>query len=296
MLKHLPESVKDYGKAFLAFYRSIIWESKYYFSGKILKKAIIDQLIELGIKKGSTLFVHSSLRRIGYVQGGPKAVIEALLEVLGPEGTLVMPTFSWFPPTQKDYLSKRFPVFNCKKSRSGLGIITETFRRMPGVIRSEHPTHSVAACGPEAAYLTCEHIKSLTPFDAFSPYQKLIKLNADILCLGVSIQYITFYHVFEELNKTYPHKVYYPQPIKVGIIDRKGKYQVVTTFCHREDLAKLRIDHNHRVLSRVKRYFSKKGILKELKIGEKWSYLLNTKDVIGALADMLKNGETIYDA
>jgi aminoglycoside N3'-acetyltransferase len=294
--KNLPESVKDYGKSVLDLFNLVKWKIEYIFSEKITRQEIVNQLVELGVKKGSTLFVHSSLKRIGYVQGGAKGVVEAILEILGPEGTLVMPTFSWFPQTQKDYLSKRFPVFNSKKSRSGLGIITETFRRLPNVIRSEHPTHSVAALGPEARYLTCEHFKSLTPFDSSSPYQKLIKLNADILCLGVSLTSVTFFHVFEDINKEFPLQVYYDRPIKVGIVDNKGEYKIVKTYCHRDDVAKSRMDRNHKVFSRFKKYFSKRGILREIKIGNKNSYLLNTNEIILALADMLKKGETIYAA
>jgi aminoglycoside N3'-acetyltransferase len=152
----------------------------------------------------------------------------------------------------------------------------------------------VAAYGPQAEFLINEHIRSKTPFDTFSPYQKLLKLNADILCLGVSIHCITFYHVYEDLNPEFPLKVYYDRPITVRIIDGSGKAQLISTYCHREDLAKTRIDHNRAVLTRVMRYFRNKGILKETKIGDRVSYLLNSNDIIKALGDMQKAGETIY--
>ena len=124
--------------------------------------------------------------------------------------------------------------------------------------------------------------------------QKLLELNADILCLGVSLRFITFYHVFEDLDPGFPFPVYYERPIKVRIVNAAGEYEIVTTYCHREDLAKDRIDHDRKVLTRVNKYFQKRGILREIKIGERPSCLMNTNEIIAALADMLKEGQTIY--
>ncbi|MBI5698831.1 AAC(3) family N-acetyltransferase [Candidatus Saganbacteria bacterium] len=230
--------------------------------------------------------MHSSLSRLGFVKGGAKTVIDALLEVLGPEGTLVMPTFGW-SPNETD-------TFDCRKSPSRLGAISETFRRRPGVLRSCHPTHSVAAFGPQAEFLVSEHMRSNTPFDHFSPYQKLLKLNGDILCLGVSIRFITFYHVYEDLNPDFPVRVYADQPLQVRVIDAAGKAAVMPIYYHRDDLAKSRIDHDRSVLARVKKYFDKKGIIKTARIGGRESYLLNSGEIIKALDDMLKEGKTIY--
>ncbi|NQT30019.1 MAG: AAC(3) family N-acetyltransferase [Candidatus Saganbacteria bacterium] len=294
IIKRLPYGVRSFGKYILELPARTRRKWDYFFAEKIPKEEIVNKLRSLGGKGGSTLFVHSSLERLGFVRGEANTVIDAILEVLGPDGTLVIPVFSWFPPVLRDYVTDKPPVFDCKRSPSGLGKISETFRRRPGVLRSCHPTHSVCAYGPQAKFLVSEHINSKTPFDAFSPYQKLLALNADILCLGVSTQFITFYHVYEDLNPHFPLKVYSDKPIRIGINDAKGKYQIITTYCHREDLAKTRIDHDRRVARRVKKYFQKEGILKEIKVGERWSYLLNTNEVVKTLDAMLKEGQTIY--
>lgn len=295
IIKRLPYGVKAFGKYLLQLSAQIKGKCNYYFSEKMTKEEIVDKLLSLDIKKGSTLFVHSSLSRMGFVKGGANTVINAILEILGPEGTLVMPTFGWFPPILKDYVKEKPPVFDYKRSPSRLGVITETFRRRSGVLRSCHPTHSVAAYGPQAKFLVNEHVKSKTPFDSFSPYQKLLQLSANILCLGISIRFITFYHVYEDLNQAFPLQVYDEKPIRVRVVDTNGEYKIVTTYCHRPDLAKKRIDHNRRALVRVKKWFQKLNIIKEIKIGDRLSYLLNTKDINSALEIILKNGETIYE-
>jgi len=287
ILSKLPYQLKDLAKLLLRFPARVRERYDYFLSAdKLTGTALVKALRELRIREGSVLLVHSSLSRLGIVEGGAKTVIEALLEVLGPNGTLAMPAFGWSPNENA--------VFDCRKSPSRLGVISETFRRRPGVLRSCHPTHSVAAFGPQAEYLISEHMRSKTPFDNFSPYQKLLKLNGDILCLGVSIRFITFYHVYEDLNPAFPLPVYADQPLRVRVIDAAGKPAVMTIYTHRDDLAEARIDHNRSVLTRVKKYFDKKGIVKTVRIGGRESYLLNSEEIIKALDDMLKEGKTIY--
>ncbi|MBU1867124.1 MAG: AAC(3) family N-acetyltransferase [Candidatus Margulisbacteria bacterium] len=286
IIDKLPPGIKELGKNLLRLPARVKWQYEYLKADKLTREMLVDGLRELGVKKGSVLLVHSSLSRLGFVQGGAKAVIEALLEVLGPEGTLAMPAFGWSP--------EQGGVFDCRRSHSRLGEISETFRCRSGVLRSCHPTHSVAAFGPQAAFLVGEHLKSKTPFDRFSPYQKLLQLNGDILCLGVSIRYITFYHVYEDLNPNFPLSVYAERPLPVRVIDETGQVTDMMIFYHRDDLAKKRIDHDRFVLARVKKYFEKKGIVKSSKIGGRDSYLLNSGAIVRALDDMLKDGETIY--
>ena len=106
---------------------------------------LVRDLLALGVRPGGVLLVHSSLKALGPAAGGPAAVIEALREALGPGGTLLMPALSYATVTRVN------PVFDQKATPSCVGVIPETFRRMAGVRRSLHPTHSVCACGPMAA-------------------------------------------------------------------------------------------------------------------------------------------------
>ncbi len=164
----------------------------------VRQKDIEASLRASGIHSGDVLLVHSSLKSMGHVEGGAEAVIDACLEVLGSDGTLVMPTL-----IQKDF-ADAYRTWHMDKP-SDVGLITETFRRRPGVLRSDQATHSVAASGALAGYLTRDHGRygkrigafGDTPFAVCSPWQKLYDLNAKVLLLGVNMSSNTCKHLTE---------------------------------------------------------------------------------------------------
>lgn len=112
-------------------------------------------LRQAGVRPGMLLMVHSSLSAFGYVAGGPAACIGALRSALGTRGTLAMPTHS--------LNAVGHPVYDPATSPSRVGAVTEVFRRQSGVLRSGHPTHSVAAQGPLAEELTAGIGPELAP-------------------------------------------------------------------------------------------------------------------------------------
>jgi len=136
------------------------------------------------------MLAHSSLSAFGYVEGGADAVIDALLDALGPSGTLVMPTFTW-----RDFHAQDRVVFDALRTPCETGRIPETFRKRPGVIRSVHVCHSVAAIGPGAADAMGEGVSSFGPGSTFDA---LLRLDAWIVFLGVSFQSCTALHAVEE--------------------------------------------------------------------------------------------------
>ena len=144
----------------------------------------------MGIVPGATMLVHSSLSAFGYVQGGADAVIDALLDALGPSGTLVMPTFTW-----RDFHAQDRVVFDVRRTPCETGRIPETFRRRSGVVRSVHVCHSVAAIGPGTADVMGEGVSSFGPGSTFDA---LLRLDAWIVLLGVSFQSCTALHAVEE--------------------------------------------------------------------------------------------------
>lgn len=145
----------------------------------------------IGIGAGDTVVVHSSMKSMGYVQGGPHCVIAALLAVLGEQGTLAFPTFTYEPSYADSFYSN-------KETPSCVGLLSETFRKMDGVYRTNHPTHSVALCGRLTTMLVQDEELDDTPMGVHSPYQRFADVGAKILMLGCSLDHNSFMHAMEE--------------------------------------------------------------------------------------------------
>ena len=166
---------------------------------EVRKSDIVFGLRSLGIKKGDVVMVHSSLSSMGWVFGGAETVIDAFLEVLSSKGTVVVPTLC-----QRDK-ERRFETWDIEKSPSDVGRITETLRLDPRSLRSDHPTHSVAAIGAKAVDITIGHKTAhgrMSPwgdaaFGKGSPWEKLYEYNAQYLFLGVGFSVNTMHHFIQ---------------------------------------------------------------------------------------------------
>ena len=160
---------------------------------------IVGGLAAVGVAAGDTVFVHSSLRSFGHVAGGAEAVGEALLAAVGSAGTVVMPTFTW-----DRFHAGHGLVFDVARTPSETGRITEVFRLRPGVIRSAHICHSVAAAGRHAAEVTRD-----TPsvYAAGGTFDALLRLDAWNVFLGVTFTSCTALHMAEELEHV-PYRAY----------------------------------------------------------------------------------------
>lgn len=177
---------------------------------------IYDDLVNLGIRAGDILLVHSSLSSIGWVCGAEQAVVMALQQVITENGTLVMPAHSgadsdpaeWEnPPVPKEWIQtiyENMPAFDVNLTPTrGMGHIAELFRTQLNVYRSNHPQVSFAAWGKYARDITSNH--QLTPqFGMESPFGRLYDLNAKVLLLGVGYNSCSSFHLGEALNDKMP--------------------------------------------------------------------------------------------
>lgn len=148
---------------------------------------IVAGLRKLGLCEGDRVLVHSSLVALGNVDGGADAVIDALLEAVGTEGLVVVPTFACASP------------FDRRTSSTPLGAIPETLRKRPEAVRSLHPTHSVAAIGKGAEDLIRDHEKQSTAYAEGTPYCRLARSGGRILLLGVDQDRNTTLHAAEAI-------------------------------------------------------------------------------------------------
>ena len=151
-----------------------------------------EDLRSLGVQPGGVLLVHSSLKSMGRVPGGPESVIQGLLGALGETGTLLMPALSYLTVTTQN------PVFDVRSTPSCVGAIPEYFRKRPGTLRSIHPTHSVCGVGPAAEDLLADHLQDSTPCGPNSPFHRLPAFKGQILMLGCGLRPNTSMHAIEE--------------------------------------------------------------------------------------------------
>ena len=227
------------------------------------EKDLIKDFEAIGIKSGDVLLVHSSLKSIGYVVGGAETVIKALLKVLGDNGTLVMPTF-----TGSEKLSaENPPYFDVKNSVCWTGLIPETFRKMEGVRRSLHPTHSVAVFGKKGEFLIKNHFYSKTPCDKKSPFYKLVKVGGKILLLGVTLDSMTLIHTVEELAKVSYH--IQEKKVEATVIDERGEVKKRFLYIHKYGTP--------RYFRKIESESIEKGVMVKVSIGNAVSYLTDAK-------------------
>ncbi len=176
------------------------------------QNSLIEDLKNLGLKKGDVVLVHSSLSSIGWVCGGEISVIGALLKVIGQDGTLVMPAQTRENSDPKDWCRPAVPKEWHEKIRAtmpafdvintpikGLGSIAEVFRTYRGTKRSNHPVVSFTANGKQSTEIIKKHDLS-SMFGMDSPLGKLYELHAKILFLGTDYDTCTALHLAEDLS------------------------------------------------------------------------------------------------
>ena len=248
--------------------------------GPVTIETLLADLAALGVGPGMTLLVHSSLSALGWVCGGAAAVILALENLLGPQGTLVMPTHSgdlsdpaeWEnPPVPQSWwrvIRQTMPPFEPDLSPSrGMGVIPEVFRKQANVRRSNHPHFSFAAWGAQAEPITANHSLEFGLGEQ-SPLAKIYQLDGRVLLLGVGHDNNTSLHL-AEYRADYPGKQFRQSsaPVKLG-----GERQWVV-------FRDVELDSSD--FARIGEQFAADtGLVKEGKVGGATAWLMSQRQLV----------------
>ena len=169
---------------------------KIFYKKKYDVNDLLREMQKMGLEKGQLVCVHAAMREFYNFNGSAEDIINGILKVIGPEGTLMMPAFPKHSSVDDNY------IMNIDEDSTGAGYLAEVFRRYPGVKRSVNVQHSVCAIGPMADYLTKDHQDCIDCWDQNSPWGRLCQKNGIVFTLGMQKWYIpTFQHCVESRLK-----------------------------------------------------------------------------------------------
>jgi aminoglycoside N3'-acetyltransferase len=234
----------------------------------ISSKTLTQNFLELGVKPGGVLLVHTSFSKIMPIEGGPLGLIAALRSVLGSDGTLVMPSMSYDDDQ----------VFDKTQSHCAqLGVTADTFWRLPGVLRSDN-NHAFAAIGLHAEQIITPHPIDI-PHGLNSPVGRVYELDGQVLLLGVGQDSNTTIHLCENL---------------AGVRYRRDKYLTVlkdgqpTRFDYRE------IDHCCQNFALLDGWLDKEKLQRYGNIGSGAVRLMRSRDIVNIVTSQLEKDKTIF--
>lgn len=187
------------------------------------KEDLKKDLKEMGFEGTESIMVHSSMKSIGEVEGGADTVVDAFMEYFA-EGLFMTPTHTW------KQMSAEYPVFHPKTEPACVGIIPNIFMKREGVVRSLHPTHSIAAFGKRAAAYIEGEDQVTTPCQPGGCWERLREENAKILLVGVTHARNTFIHAIEEVFDV-PERLT-AEPTEFQVIMPDGTPKEVAMYRH----------------------------------------------------------------
>lgn len=218
------------------------------------------QLKNLGLRVGATVYLHVSMDELSrrVPTQNPIKLVQLLKKLIGEEGTLLVPTFP-FAGKQYHYIQRQ-RVFDVERTASKVGLFSEFFRRSPGVMRSLHPTHSVAAWGKHSVDLLAEHHHG-TAFGETSPVFKMQQYDGMLIGIGVTPkECFTLFHVAEELHPITNAMQYGAYSVEMTIIHGQAQIPYKVTPLRPEHIR--RYDRADKILRKegILRFYSAKGL------------------------------------
>jgi aminoglycoside 3-N-acetyltransferase len=254
---------------------------------------LIKYLSDSGIKSGDSLYIHSSMSKIGNLENGAHTVIEAISTHIGKDGTLGVPCH-----LSPDYIKKKNAtdeILDLRIEIPHTGIIAQTIKNNSKSFCSSHPYASSCFFGKNSKWLTTGHENDFCVYHKDSPMYKLLTLNGKILGIGIDFAAIGFYHLIEDIGKNYPVDVY-DNKFSVKYIDSYGDLTVREIATYNKAVSKTRVEKKDGGYSReiLLEYLITNKAIYFFKFGRADAWVLNCNKAYNALVEMLDNGLTIY--
>ncbi|PKB20799.1 AAC(3) family N-acetyltransferase [Janthinobacterium sp. 64] len=264
----------------------------------VTRSGLVAGLARLGIAQGDTLFIHSSLKSLGYVEGGALAVVQALQDAVGPQGTVLLPTYYLPGGTVRATCEMKDYVFDPRRHGTHMGRLPEAFLASGNIHRSIHPTHSVSAWGRHAVALTEAHHRAPSIFGTGSPWQRFIGCDqAKVLGLGISMGPVTFYHALEDaMGDAFPVRVWEDDTKLLACLDHAGRRWEVPVRPFDQAVAQRRIDHASRddLRDYFAREFDAAGLRMNGQVGDAASWAIPAQAFFEHLRQLASDNVTIY--
>jgi aminoglycoside N3'-acetyltransferase len=261
----------------------------------ITRDRIVSDLHQLGTRKGDTILVHSSLKSLGFVEDGPRGLIDALIEAVSPDGTVIIPTYQMIKGSMLETCLDRNYIFDPRTAGTFLGFVPSAFLKYPGVKRSIHPTHSVSAIGKNAEYITEAHHHASSTFGKDSPWDRFVKLDGLVLGLGVTMAPVGLYHFIEDMiPDEFPVPARSSTAYNLKCRDWDGNIIEVPVNPHEPDVAQGRIDRQEYISDYFRDEFMRVGLMKMGRVGEGNAWFIPAKAFYNHLVELMREGITIY--
>ena len=260
---------------------------KAFFKGgkKTTLEELRDVLVgDLGLKAGDRIIVASSFGNLN-ADYSPKDVVELLMSIVTEEGNIMMP---YYPPTNSTIWAKERSVFDMNETKSGMGVITNVFSKMPGVIKSVHPIKAVCVWGKDAEQIANGHEDSTTPYYWDSPYGKYLKLGCK--SIGLGLKNIPMVHAMEDILSEPISFYYQKEKYKLKVIKQDGSEIEVETYVHNEEVMEKSMSPGDYTANLKAKSYRKENF------GLAFLYVVDNQDLFVEMKKAYTQGYTRYTA
>jgi aminoglycoside 3-N-acetyltransferase len=290
----VPPSLVNLVRLPLRGIRSLIKARRRRGATLVTREQIARDLRAGGIAEGDIVMVHTSLSQLGNVSGGPDSVIQALVDVVGDGGTIMMPCYN--SAEEMVRLMKQGSMIKLATQSCITGIVCERFRTWPGVLRSSHPFSSVCALGPKAEFVTGNHTDGPEVCHATSPVGRLVELEGKVIGLGINIaQGLGVAHCVEDTWEGFPFEVHTP-PFEISYLDVSGQ-QVTRDICRFDPVvSETRVDYpaGQWIARKLTEHVTAKGIMRTFPCGVTQAWVMPALPLYDELKRLAAKGVTMY--